>query len=265
MTAETRASDLRPLPRLLYIAVALVVMALAAGGVWAAWRILDHKRVAGAVPVIRADERPVKVPPANPGGLKVPDENIYVLNGGRPADSKIEQLLPEPEAPLPRPAPPPDAAPAPADTEPLAATPAPMPATPTPAPAAATAPPAAAAPLTAAPPAAPPAVAAAAPAPSEAHAGAPAPPRSPRAAAGGYRLHVGSLPTEAAAKTEWERLRRADADILGRLEARIVRTDLGARGVFYRIEAGPIADAAAAERACNTLKERKVGCILVRP
>ncbi|MGH7090045.1 MAG: SPOR domain-containing protein [Stellaceae bacterium] len=61
------------------------------------------------------------------------------------------------------------------------------------------------------------------------------------------------------------RLKRVDVDILGALPMRTVRTDRGTRGVFYRIEAGPIADAAAADHACAALKERKVGCILVRP
>jgi hypothetical protein len=43
------------------------------------------------------------------------------------------------------------------------------------------------------------------------------------------------------------------------------RVDLGDRGIFYRIQAGPVADAAAAERTCNELKRRGVGCLLVKP
>ncbi len=64
---------------------------------------------------------------------------------------------------------------------------------------------------------------------------------------------------------EWNRLKRAQADLLGKLAMTSVRTDLGAHGVFYRIEAGPVADEAAAQRICTELKARKVGCILVRP
>jgi len=43
------------------------------------------------------------------------------------------------------------------------------------------------------------------------------------------------------------------------------RVDLGEKGVFYRVQAGPLADAAAAERLCAELKERKQGCIVVKP
>jgi len=43
-----------------------------------------------------------------------------------------------------------------------------------------------------------------------------------------------------------------------------IRTDLGDKGTYYRVEAGPFADAAAAERLCGELKRRKLGCILAR-
>jgi hypothetical protein len=197
------------------------------------------------VPVIHADERPVKVPPVNPGGMEVPDQDLYVLNHRQPADSHVEQLLPPPETPLPRPAP---AEPASVDAPPAAvAAPVANPAPPeiAPAPAATVIP---AAPV-AAPAAVPPA----------------APPPQIAAAAAGYRLQVAAVRTPEVAQQEWARLKRSQPDILGALDVRTVRADLGERGVFYRVEAGPIADAAAAQHACDTLKQRKVGCILVRP
>jgi len=237
-------------------AVALLVMAVAAGGAWAGWRTLHHGAAGGAIPVIRADAGPLKVPPANPGGMHVPDQNIYVLNGVTPPDSKVEQLLPPPETPLPRPAP---AAPEPsAAAVPLAA--------PAPQDAAVAAP--AAAPLQSAAVAAP-AVASAAPppaAPTPAAVPAAAPAPAPIAApAGGFRLQLAALRSPDAVMPEWNRLKRVQADLLGALDMRSVRADLGARGVFYRIEAGPIASEEVAARLCTELKARKVGCILVRP
>ena len=44
-----------------------------------------------------------------------------------------------------------------------------------------------------------------------------------------------------------------------------VRVDLGDKGIFYRIQAGTLADAGKAEQTCNELKRRKLGCILVKP
>jgi hypothetical protein len=45
----------------------------------------------------------------------------------------------------------------------------------------------------------------------------------------------------------------------------VQRADLGARGIYYRIQVGPIADAAAAEHDCAELKRRGEGCIVVKP
>jgi selenocysteine lyase/cysteine desulfurase len=42
-------------------------------------------------------------------------------------------------------------------------------------------------------------------------------------------------------------------------------TKLGDRGIFYRIQAGPLADPQEGERICTLLRQRNVGCILVRP
>jgi cell division septation protein DedD len=183
--------------------------------------------------------------------MAVPDQNISILNDKRPSDARVEQLLPPPESPLPRPAP--------AEPSVTEAPPAAGPAiTPAPAP-----PPSGA--VVIAPAVAPPVATAPQPAPAAPPAATPAPPPRPSAAGPGYRLQVGAVRSAEAAQQEWTRLRRAQADILGKLEMRVTRTDLGGRGVFYRIEAGPIADAAAAQRACDALKQRKVGCILVRP
>ena len=80
----------------------------------------------------------------------------------------------------------------------------------------------------------------------------------------GVRVQLGALRSEAAARHEWQRIRRKNLDLLGKLPVTTSRADLGARGVFYRIMAGPIADAAAAERLCGELKQRSVGCLIAR-
>jgi cell division septation protein DedD len=117
--------------------------------------------------------------------------------------------------------------------------------------------------VVAAPPAKP------APPPPAVATAAPAKPLTPppaRAAAGGsYRLQIGALRTDEAAHKEWERLKHTHADLLGGMGAVVSRAEFRDRGTFYRIQAGPIAEAAKAERLCSELKRRNVGCILVKP
>jgi hypothetical protein len=49
------------------------------------------------------------------------------------------------------------------------------------------------------------------------------------------------------------------------LSLSVSRVELGAKGTYYRIQAGPVADEAKATQACAALKSRSVGCILVKP
>src|SRR5262249_8275785 len=147
----------------------------------------------------------------------------------------VERLLPPPETPLPRPAT--TSNPTPAAPAPAVAVPAPQAPTATPAPA-----PAAAAPQQP--------QTAAVPAPS---------------VGTGERLQVGAVKTPEIAKSEWDRIKRQNSDLVGSLTVSVDRADLGDRGVFYRIHVGPIADAGQAERLCAQLRQRGVGCIIAKP
>jgi len=232
----------------------------------------------GQLPVIGPDAGPVKVVPDNPGGVTVPDQDKVILNGNT-AQPKVEQLLPPPENPVASPAlpqavqtPQPVQAPAPMPAPQMAQTQSPPPApvsVPVPKPQAAppvnlipSPPPPKPVALQTPPPA--PAVSGNSPASS---AGAAAkPPTQPLPPGKGYFLQLGALRTVEAAQASWTQLKTAQPDILGNLPANAVKVDLGGdRGVFYRVMAGPIADESAAERSCNTLKQRHVACILVKP
>ncbi|HXP30823.1 MAG TPA: SPOR domain-containing protein [Stellaceae bacterium] len=286
---EARATEPRRRGRNQPISAAIAVLILLAAitaVLWVGYRVMS-RRAGGEVPLIRADQRPIKAPPAQPGGMQVPDQNIYILNRQQPLDSRVEQLLPSPEAPLPRPTAPepalvdtpapeaaPPAAPAaavqppppPVSAQPAqaartppveAVTPARAPALPPPAPAAASPP------QPVPPPASPDATAppkpAAPPTPAARTASLP-----PAAAGSGYRLQLGSVRSVEEAQREWDRLKQVEPELLGKLQADAVRADLGERGVFYRIEAGRFADPAEGERLCAELKQRNIGCILVR-
>jgi hypothetical protein len=66
-------------------------------GLVAAWGFTTRHR--GGVPVIEAQSGPLKVKPANPGGLQVADAGQSILNGD--ADGK-QTLAPAPETPAPQ-------------------------------------------------------------------------------------------------------------------------------------------------------------------
>lgn len=255
LAGDERAEELPPRDRRLpMLLLTLLVMALFAGGLYFAYvagtRHPTPTTSTGArgdaVPLIRADEQPTKVRPDQPGGMTIPDQNVSLYNekaGGPP----VERLLPAPEQPMPRPAP---VVAAPVVQEPAAAAPA------APAPVAVPTTAAAAAP----PAAAPKAEAKSKPAPAKRVAAA-----EPRPERGGpVRLRLGSMRSPEAAREEWARLKRDNPDLLGKLTAVAIRTDLGDKGIYYRIEAGSFGDAAAAEKLCGELKRRNFGCILAR-
>src|SRR5260370_1291920 len=189
-----------------------VVMALSAGGLWGAYNN-SQTRAPGDVPVIQADQGTTKTRPQQPGGMAIPDQDKLVYNQGK-GQPAVEKLLPPPEAPLPRPAPSAEAPPAP---PPLAApvAPAPSPSAPAPSPSGT---------IAAAPPAA------SVPPPAPVAATAPA----------GYRLQLGAVRSEESARQEWDKLRKANNDLLGSLTAVWPRADLGDRGIFYRIQGCPL-------------------------
>ena len=105
-----------------------IVMALFAGGLWFFYHQGARQSVVsgpgGEVPLIRADDRPMKIKPDQPGGMPVPDQNVSVYEP-KPGAAPVEKLLPPPEQPMPRPAPKETAAPPPPAAAPPAAAPAP--------------------------------------------------------------------------------------------------------------------------------------------
>ena len=231
----------RPRRHLPTALLTIAVMAVFAGGLWFFYHQGARQPAApgagDAVPLIRADDRPMKVKPDQPGGMAVPDQNVSVYDQ-KPASASVEKLLPPPEQPMPRPAPKDMASPLPPAAAPAQPSPAAKPA------------PQQQAAVTPAP------KAPAKPAPKDTA----APPKS--VPAGPVRIQLASLRSPEAAKEEWARLKREHPDTLGKLTAVAIRTDLGDKGVWYRVETQVFDDAAAADRLCAGLKKQKVGCSL---
>lgn len=246
--------------------VTLVAAVVAVGGIVAAgWHFLGSKKVAGpGMPVIKAEDRPIKIRPDDRGGMHVPNQDklVYERLSPNDSDAKVERLLPTPEAPKP---PPPVEQRAPEPVKPAQVTAAPPP------------------PQPVTPPSKPAAVSAPAPAPMQATApepkapvtetirpqqmaqakpvAPPAPAKTTSLPAGDYLIQLGALRSAPDAEREWARIQKLHGELLGGLKSDVMRVDLGAKGVFWRLRAGPLSEAAA-KQLCADLKTRNQGCIL---
>ena len=69
--------------------------------------------------------------------------------------------------------------------------------------------------------------------------------------------------SEATVQKEWAALQKAHPDLLGSLSLHIERVDKGASGIFYRLQAGPLADKTAAKELCASLKQKGQDCLVV--
>ena len=83
--------------------------------------------------------------------------------------------------------------------------------------------------------------------------------------AGGWRVQVGAVRSEDAARKEWARLQKRNKDLLGDLSVQVQSVDVKDKGTFYRIRGGPLASKADAEALCGKLKAKKVACLTIRP
>jgi hypothetical protein len=188
------------------------------------WSMLGHR--GGSVPVVQAESGPIKVKPANPGGMQISGANDDALSGnGTPADDK---LAPPPEAPAP---------------QALRAPPPPVAAAPTPA------------------PIAPPVVAAA---PLKPVAAKPVPAPDKRAAVAAptgkdMLVQLAAVRTEADAKSEWERLTKRMPDLFGQRRPAISKTDHDGR-TLWRVRTGGFADLTQAKDFCERVRAKGTGC-----
>ncbi|TMJ27258.1 MAG: hypothetical protein E6G95_11585 [Alphaproteobacteria bacterium] len=208
--------------------------------------------------VVQASPTPTRMKPENAGGLVPPDQDKEVYNRIAPGavPAQPEKLLPGAATPklpaggLPMPAAPkePEASKTPTPIQNAsAAAPA---TTPTPTP------PANAPTVTQAPNAPPPA--------SESGPSIASLIDGMSGATGGWRIQLASAKSEDVAKSTWAKLQAAHGDLLANLRMQPTKVDLGDKGVWYRVQAGPL-DEKQAQTVCGTLKSRKADCVVVAP
>lgn len=277
--------------RILMLAAAIVVVA------GAFWLFTRGGGDSADAPVISAEMTPEKVKPVDEGGLQVPNQNVQVLDNTEQT-AEGETVLPPPEQPVtppepttaeaPQPAEPPAVvdsnsatvvedipavtAPEPATTAEAPAIPAPVAPEPTAEAAQPEAEPAAPAvaattPETAPEPAVPAQQATAPeptpePAPTTTQEAAVTPPPAP-AAVGDARVQLAAVKSESAAQAEWAKMQKAHPDLLGNLTLTVQSVDKNGT-TFYRIQAGPVADRAAAKQLCASLKGQGQDCIVAK-
>jgi hypothetical protein len=226
------------------------------------WSFTGHRH--GGVPVIEADSRPLRVKPANPGGLQVDGANDAILSGG--SDGKAT-AAPPPETPAPQALKAEEQAAAPAP----AATPASVPAA---VPAATEAPAAPDQPIARAeiqlPPLRPHG-AANAPRTSAQTAVNEAPPPQPvvpvhsatppavSVSAGTPLVQLAAVGSEEAATTEWQRLAHKYPDLLGGRRPTIMKTVHGGK-TYWRVRTGGFSDLTQAAVFCERVKSKGGGC-----
>ncbi len=259
-------------------------LALIAGGIGGllvamvgGWSLLGH-RPAG-IPLIAPLPGPVRVKPADPGGMQLMAGQVAQTNG--PA---AQALAPGPEAPAPealqaevdaaRKADAPPAPPPAASSVPAAATQAP--ATAVPAATVSTAPvDTVSRPLVAVPPAAvgddspdvaPEIAPGVASTPSTAPAVGAAPDAAPAeaappAVAGGHAVQLAALDSEAAAHAEWSKLARQAPSLFGDRAPVIVHISRNGRQ-FYRLRTGGFASVADATAFCGRARALGIACTL---
>jgi cell division protein FtsN len=246
------------------VLVATAIVTASATGMWLAYEQGVRKGVQMAPPLIRADHSPIKVVPEKPGGMQVPhqDKTVYDRLSGKPETIEAERLLPPPEVIVKRPEPTLESEPEKTVPEPekivekvktvikeVPLVPKPTPAAPKPV-------------VTKKKEPAAPVVKAAAEAPKPA---VPASKPKPLKKPGSHMIQVGAYRTAAKATTGWNSLVKANKALLGGLSPLVVRADLGSRGVFHRLRAGPVDGPEAAAALCSRLKKRKVGCLVIKP
>ena len=85
----------------------------------------------------------------------------------------------------------------------------------------------------------------------------------PIAKAGKFRIQLGAFRTRAKATRHGQGLQRKHHGLLGRLNMVVERVDLGSKGIFYRLRAGPFANRQTARSLCRSLGKQRINCFLV--
>ena len=276
--ADEEKPPLLQQPRIKLIAGGALTLALVA------FLFSGGSKEGSSIQIINAPTPTTRIKPADPQGLELPHQDMQVYSYVDPngvQQPKVERLIPAPQD-TPK-LPPKPVAPAPAAVveappvanlaPPLVTPPARQPGVPGALQSVATqpAPPVTAAgipsaplivapaPVAAPPRVVTPAVVAAAPAAAPVAAPTPAP-----ASGSTFRLQLGSLRDMAAAQQHWKTAQARSGGVLAGLQPQILRVEIPGKGTYFRVQAGGWPTRQDAQKACDSLKQARVECMVVR-
>lgn len=84
------------------------------------------------------------------------------------------------------------------------------------------------------------------------------------ATGGNFMAQLGAFSTQAEAEKTWGKVSAAHGSKFPTKNYKISKADLGAKGVFYRLQMGPFESESAARNLCSYLKEKKQVCFIVK-
>lgn len=258
------------LRRVLAVTAGLAVLGILGAVLYSTWPEGRGEVSDDAVPIIRADATPYKSAPEEPGGMDVPNKDSTIFNtlkGEQGQPAKAENLFEDSEKPVRKEdvfsaqkeaAPSPDEArDAVVSKMPVMSKPVVTYESPESTEAADATPPMDVQPST---PLAPEKTAAVeTPVPDKAAAKS-ADAIQP-AAGGNFYVQMAAVKSEADAKAQWPKY-QAQYSELSALPLRVQQADLGAKGIYYRIQGGPLAEADA-RKVCTSINGKKAGSCVV--
>lgn len=79
-----------------------------------------------------------------------------------------------------------------------------------------------------------------------------------------YRVQLGAFRSEGDAIKAWKNIHRKFSKELTDFQSLVERADLGSKGVFYRLKAGPTSSKSEARRICAKMREKSQDCFVVK-
>jgi hypothetical protein len=79
----------------------------------------------------------------------------------------------------------------------------------------------------------------------------------------GIRIQLAAVRKDSEAAPEWARLQQVLGDAVSGLSLTVESVDLGTKGIYHRIQAGPFPDKASATAKCEAIQAMKQACIVV--
>lgn len=88
--------------------------------------------------------------------------------------------------------------------------------------------------------------------------------KSSTKAINGIKIQLGAYRSTSEVKNTWKKLKDANPSLLGKYSYSINKVDLGAKGIFYRLQVGAFKDKSEASSICKKLSAKGQGCFVVK-